>query len=90
LYNKFFNIYINKHYSAKKRRVEAVFENYIDDLRQERENIKKQQNKEREEREKRKKEKYEERKKERERMHKENLEIQKEILNVLHIFANKP
>lgn len=71
--------------APKKRRVENILENYINDIKFERENIKELQEEERKKREA----KYEEKKKQRERMHNDNMEIQKSLLAVLQTLANK-
>jgi len=54
--------------APKKRRIENILENYINDIKFERENIKEQREKERKKREA----KYEEKKKQSERMHNNN------------------
>lgn len=71
--------------APKKRRIENILENYINDIKFERENIKEQREKERKKREA----KYEEKKKQSERMHNNNMEIQKSLLAVLQTLANK-
>ncbi|XP_071576315.1 uncharacterized protein [Temnothorax nylanderi] len=75
--------------APKKRRVESILENYISDIKHERESMINQRDEERKKREEKREEKYEERKKEREKMHSDNMEVQKSLLAVLQTLANK-
>lgn len=75
--------------TSKKRRVESILENYIEEIRRERESTRIQHEEERKKREEIRDTKYEERKKEREKMHNDNMEIQKSLLSVLQDIANK-
>lgn len=69
----------------KKRRVETILENYINDIRQEREITKVERNEEIQRREQCK----EERRIERARMHEEKMKIQRSLIDVLNTLAKK-
>ncbi|XP_029163361.1 uncharacterized protein LOC114934810 [Nylanderia fulva] len=75
--------------APKKRRVENILKNYIDNIKQERETTKKERDEERKKKEEIREAKYEEKKREREKMHQDNMEVQKSLLAVLQNFANK-
>lgn len=83
------NMYINITGAPKKKRVERILEDYITNMKTEKENVKRQRDEERQKREERKEVQYIERKQERERMHNENLEVQKSLLTVLQNLINK-
>jgi len=72
----------------KKRGVENILENYISDIRHERESVKQQRDEERKIAEDKREAKYKEKKIKREQMHKDNMEIQKSLL-IVQTLANK-
>ncbi|XP_018407699.1 PREDICTED: chromatin assembly factor 1 subunit A-like [Cyphomyrmex costatus] len=73
----------------KKRRVENILENFINDLKCEKENDKKQRDEKKKKREEERQARYQERKKKREQMHNDNIQIQKSLLDVMRTLANK-
>ncbi|KAL6253457.1 hypothetical protein P5V15_015303 [Pogonomyrmex californicus] len=70
---------------SKKRRVETVLKNFIDDIRQDRNTAMAKREEERKEYEKLKAQRYIERKEEQRKIHEEKMEIQKSLIEIMKL-----
>ncbi|KYQ57307.1 hypothetical protein ALC60_03736 [Trachymyrmex zeteki] len=75
--------------STRKRKVESILENFIVNIREEREIVKKQQIEDNQIRQQSREAKYEEERRERLKMHNEKMEISKSLINILNKLVNK-
>ncbi|XP_011639392.1 uncharacterized protein LOC105428662 [Pogonomyrmex barbatus] len=74
---------------SKKRRVETVLKNFIDDIRQDRNIAIAKREEERKEYEKLKAQRYIERKEEQRKIHEEKMEIQKSLIEIMKLLIEK-
>ncbi|KAL6264192.1 hypothetical protein P5V15_004273 [Pogonomyrmex californicus] len=74
---------------SKKRRVETVLKNFIDDIRQDRNTAMAKREEERKEYEKLKAQRYIERKEEQRKIHEEKMEIQKSLIEIMKLLIEK-
>ncbi|KAL6268078.1 hypothetical protein P5V15_001167 [Pogonomyrmex californicus] len=74
---------------SKKRRVETVLKNFIDDIRQDRDTAMAKREEERKEHEKLKAQRYIERKEEQRKIHEEKMEIQKSLIEIMKLLIEK-
>ncbi|KAL6268212.1 hypothetical protein P5V15_001323 [Pogonomyrmex californicus] len=74
---------------SKKRRVETVLENFIDDTRQDRNTAMAKREEERKEREKLKAQRYIVRKEEQRKIHEKKMEIQKSLIEIMKLLKSK-
>ncbi|KAL6255001.1 hypothetical protein P5V15_013336 [Pogonomyrmex californicus] len=74
---------------SKKRRIETVLKNFIDDIRQDRNTAMAKREEERKEYEKLKAQRYIERKEEQRKIHEEKMEIQKSLIKIMKLLIEK-
>ncbi|KYN22372.1 hypothetical protein ALC57_05230 [Trachymyrmex cornetzi] len=74
---------------CKKRRVEAILETFIDDIKQNRETAMAKKEEEKKKREKLKEKQYTERKEERRKLHEEKLAVQKSLIEIMKTLVEK-